>query len=128
MTLSNWVKARFDCSLGELFENLKAEVKEDVTERERLLQPEKQAFCGFKFRASARTFSAYVEGNSIHESVDFTLEERWISVRKNGGDLILVVTAALDDEGRCVARIDGDDYERWQLRKLALDNLFFYVV
>jgi hypothetical protein len=125
----NWVQARFECSLGELFENLKTEVKADVAERERLLRTTERKDCAFKFSASECAFSAWIDGNNIHQSVEFTLEERWISVRKNGGgDLICCIFATLNNQGRCVARIDHRLYERWQVRKLALEELFFRVV
>ena len=31
----------------------------------------------------------------------------------------------LNDEGRCLLRIGNKEYERWQVRKMALEVLFF---
>ena len=122
-----WVKERFRCSLGEVFEALKTEVDQDVKEREEVLQPPDRQYCVFRFRTSDRSFTAWIEGPNIHKSVDFKLEDGYISVRKNGEDKIIRATTTLSDEGRCVLKIDNKEreYERWQLRKLALEDLFF---
>jgi hypothetical protein len=31
----------------------------------------------------------------------------------------------LNDEGRCVLRENGAEFEEWQVRKLALESMFF---
>lgn len=121
----NWVKERFRCSLGEVFEKLKAEVKEDVAAREELRPrtPAREHYA-FKFTSTDRTFTALLEGNKLHKSVEFSLEDKAISVR-TGGHPILSATVTLNDEGRCVVRINNKEYERWQIRKMALEALFF---
>jgi hypothetical protein len=42
----------------------------------------------------------------------------------DGGNLTFEATVTLNDEGRCVAKVDDQERELWQLRKMALEKLF----
>jgi hypothetical protein len=124
MTDFDWVKARAECSIAEVFEQLKSEVEADVTAREKL-RPKNEAHqhYAFKFTVTGRTFSVFIESNKIHRSASFTLRDNRISIRKDHQEFFAL--AALNDEGRCVLRVNNKDYERWQVRKMALEELFF---
>jgi hypothetical protein len=122
----DWVQERFQCSLSEVFETLKIEVEQDVATRERL-RPKNEAHqhYAFKFVSRGQTFSALLEGSRLHKSVMFSLESNHISIRRDGTDSALMATPTLNDEGRCLLKIGNKEYERWQVRKMALEDLFF---
>jgi hypothetical protein len=123
----DWVTTRFRCSIGQAFERLRAEVGEDVKQREELRpKDERHSHYAFSFADShAKHFSAIVEGHQIHEHVKFELHDHWISARlKDGKDL--KVTPTINDDAECVLRVDTKEYNFWQFRKLVLEELFFY--
>ena len=119
----NWVKQRFYCSIGDVFEQLRTQVRSDVEERERL-RPKQDDHYAFKFSATDRSFTAMLDGHKIHKTVEFPLEQRAISVSSDG-NLILSAKTTLSNDGRCVLLIKNVEYENWQVRKMALDDLFF---
>lgn len=130
-----WVKARHSCSIGDAFETLKLDVRADVISREKLrldTEPEGHRYYAFDFKTSDHTFSVFVNGTPevkqmLHKSVMFALETDSISITKEGKGKI-TVRVDLDREGQCVFKVDGVDdtqYKSWQLRKFALDDLFF---
>jgi len=121
----NWVKKRFHCSLGEVFEQLKNEVRQDVAAREELRPktPEHSRYA-FKFSSSDRTFTAWLDGDRLHKTVEFRLEDKAISVLADG-KAIWSATVTLDKEGHCVLQINGEECGNWQARKLALEPVFF---
>jgi hypothetical protein len=117
----DWVSALSECSIGTIFEKLKLQIKNDVETRDRLLKD--TPYC-FKFESNHRDFSAILDGKGIHRSINFSLGERSISV-SDGGNLMFEATVTLNDEGRCVARVNDQERELWQVRKMALEKLFF---
>jgi len=46
-------------------------------------------------------------------------------VNDKDGKKILEATLTLNDSGECRVKIGGQEYELWQMRKKALENLFF---
>ena len=113
-----WVTARAKCSVADLFEALKLEVKQDVEIRKSLL-PER-SYYGFDFVAKGREFSAVVQGNKIYHAVTFGQEDQSISVRDEKDVLMLHGVPTLNDEGRCLLKVKDKEYELWQFRKKAL--------
>lgn len=118
----NWVKARANCSIEKVFAGLHDGVQEDLKEANSLQPTGTQ-----KFRVipdeDGRAFTVR-RGENINQFVNVLLE--------NGA--IVVVTAqgqekrfkvGLNDEGRCQLRSEGKDFEQWQVRKLALEDLLF---
>jgi hypothetical protein len=130
MSEFDWVEKRFHCSLGEVFENLRAEVDGDVRKRQELLDPSERSFWTFNFRSSDRSFTAWVRSRDtdVHKTVEFRLEATHISIRRPEPAKIILASVTLNNEGRCILKIVDEEYERWQLRKLALEDLFFNFV
>jgi hypothetical protein len=119
----DWVTARSQCSTAVLFEQLKQQVKDDVATRKALL-PE-MAHYGFRFiSTSNRSFSVLVEGNKIHDTVYFECKPQEIGIFCND-ELLYNAVPSLDSEGHCKLRINDQQYELWQVRQMALENLFF---
>ena len=121
----DWVTARAKCSLSQTFEELKAEVRRDVEIRKAMLpQPPQPSPYTFNFKPTDRTFSVLLEGHKLHKTVEFTLEGTAIVARADG-EIIWAATVGLNQEGHCMLRINDQDYEHWQARKMALDKLFY---
>src|SRR5215510_6487756 len=122
----NWINARSECSLAKVFELLKAEVGEDVNSRNALL-PE----------GTANKFSTVTVGNVLTVmlvglgaqplSVKFTKRDHSIECRDADDKLIFDATPGLDHNGNCMIRIGNSYYELWQVRRLALEQLFFEI-
>ena len=119
----DWVTARAKCSVANLFEALKLEVKQDVEIREALCA--KGSHYGFDFVAEGKMFSAIVQGNKIHHAVTFSLEDQLISVRNENDAVMFRAVPTLNDDGRCLLKVGDKEYELWQFRKKALESLFF---
>jgi hypothetical protein len=126
MSEFNWVKARHDCCVGTAFEQLKAQVRDDVQTREDLRpKTEQHQHYAFKFSSlGSDSFAASMEGNKIHKAVTFRLESKTIVITKPD-QTETKITVGLNNEGRCTIKIGGTEYENWQARKLVLDELFF---
>ena len=122
----DWVAARLSCSLGAVFEKLKADVAKDVEARETSL-PTRTHYAFKFFPASITSFSAIAEGNKIRCVVEFTLGDGMIQVRGDGFAPApsLDVTLTLNEQGNCRAKIKGEQLEFWQVRQRALEELFF---
>jgi hypothetical protein len=119
----DWVTARAECSADKIFEKLKLQVQENVTVRKRLMPSERHY--GFEFVESGSTaFSVTVVGNHLHDSVRFHLGDEQINVRNwNGEEYQLFAT--LCDDGECRVKVNGNEYDLWQVSKMALEDLLF---
>jgi hypothetical protein len=118
----DWVTARAECSAGKIFEKLKLQVQENVKVRKSLLPSERHY--SFEFVESGGTaFSVAVIGNDIHDSVRFHLGDEKIKVRSGNREYELFAT--LCNDGECRVKMNGDEYDLWQVLKMALEDLLF---
>jgi hypothetical protein len=121
----DWVTALSECSLSVVFEELRQQVKGDVDKAQS--QRPKQAHYGFRFvSTSTKSFSVLVEGNKIRGTIWFENTGKEISVRGENDFPKLSATVTLNKDRECRIRIDGQEYELWQMRRMALETLFFY--
>jgi hypothetical protein len=118
----DWVAARAKCSIGVVFERLREQVRTDVEARKR--QTETDRHYAMSFVSEGRMFAALVESHQIHDVISFVLEDDAIEVRDKEKALF-VSTVGLNNEGRCIMKIDNQEYELWQVRRLALEKLLF---
>jgi hypothetical protein len=119
----DWVKARSVCSLGAMFDKLKMQVKTDVEARKALL-PEHN-FYSFSFLpGDVDWFAVRVEGASAQDSLRFELRDDNISA-SNREAAIFTATVTLCDDGECRFKIGAQEYDSWQIRKMALEDFFF---
>jgi len=119
----DWVKARAACSLVEVFQKLKADIRVDVDDRNSARPPEAR----YKFSVANRgnSITVYSDGYPPMKSVVFTLATDRISVADGDGEAMFEIALTLNDEGRCKPKIGGKEYEFWQVRRKALEKLFF---
>jgi hypothetical protein len=117
----DWVTARHQCSTKGVFEKLKSEVARDVQIRMALNvgQPH-----GFEFQASGDEFRVMTAGILQNRVVAFKLSGKSIVVDLDD-QRILEGTVTLSDEGQCRLKVGEGEYEHWQFRKRALEQLFF---
>jgi hypothetical protein len=119
----DWVTARANCSLPEVFEKLKQQINNDVTTRNSL----RPAGAHYVFRfveGASNSFSVVVEGAQIHDTVRFTLNADRILIHTKDG-LLYEPTVTLCDDGECRAKMANQVFDLWQLRKKVLEDLFF---
>lgn len=126
MSEFDWVNARAKCSLGLLFEQLKAQVEKDIDARQGLSKGPPYYY-GFKFISENDMIIALIEGHRLHKAVTFRLSHNTIEVMGGDGKLLFSGTPTLNNDGDCRLRVNGDELELWQFRKKALEDLFFTV-
>jgi len=110
-----------------MYEMIRQAIKEDVEKIKPL-----RAGSGsiFTFNTNGNKFSVIREGKaSLYSIVNFALsaDNKEILVT-NGSDVLqFKATLTLNDEGECRFKINGEagDKDSWQVRRKALEELFF---
>jgi|SRR5208337_2414031 len=125
----DWVKARSECSIGAIFEQLKQDLQSDV-DKNQILRPQPgglPCFYGFKLAIAntGRAAAVIVQGHDVYDSVTFRLTDAAIEVVGNDGKVRFQATPTLNSKGECRLKINGEEYEAWYLRKMALEDIFF---
>jgi hypothetical protein len=121
----DWVTARAQCSLSAAFERLKLEIESDVKIRNERRGEDRHY--SFSVVASGDSISVFVAGNNIRRrAVRFSLTVDAISVASEDAVVSFQATLTLNNERNCRFRIKGQEYESWQLRRMALEELFFF--
>ncbi len=129
----DWVTSRFGCSLERVFKELELAAKSDVDtirglERDAAKETGSSLTHSFEAVSSGRRFSITRNdrGSGVLKSVEFTLDPPVISVRSDyEGGSSFSAAIRLNSDGRCLFVVDGAEMELWQVRRKALENLFF---
>ena len=123
----DWVTARADCSAHEIFERLKMQVRQDVSKREEIAKknPGIQSYFGFRFAEEGPSFVVIMEGQKIRNSVRFEQTADSILAWSEDRKLRLEANLTLSHDGQCRVLVAGEEYDLWQFRKMALEDLFF---
>jgi hypothetical protein len=119
----DWVTERASCSIAKCFELLKQQIKDDAKIRHEL-RPAGTHY-GFAAMVQGGNITVIVEGNSIHETVSFHIAEKGIIVVDRDGKEMFTATPTLNEEGDCKLTVNGELLEYWQVRMMALEDLFF---
>jgi hypothetical protein len=117
-----WVNARSACSPDRVFQTLKAEVQRDVEERKAI--PNDANAHRFYFEPLGDTFTAGLEGESTR-TVTFSQDADKIVATNSSGIALFNATLTINNEGQCRLKYRDVEYTNWQLRKMALEELFF---
>jgi len=117
----DWVKERAACTLAKVFRELHRGVAEDVKTANSIFS------YGNSFQVVVADEKAFTvrRGEIIKPVVTFMLEDKRILISSDISNEELDFTVGLSDEGRCQLRQNGQEYEQWQVRKMALEGLFF---
>ncbi|MGO8816323.1 MAG: hypothetical protein ACLQVG_16925 [Terriglobia bacterium] len=116
----NWVEARAHCFPAAVFEKLRLQVIADVEIRNKYLADPRDQFAVVE---NGNAFSVIVRTNPI-PTVTFRLSGEKIVVDRKG-HLLCEASLTLNDDGECRVIIEGQERDFWQMRKSALEGLFF---
>ena len=119
----DWVTARSLCSLPNVFKELRLQVEEDVKTRN-ALRPNNSPY-EFSVVEHGGEFTVLLEAKDVRRSVIFSLAEHAILVRDDNGNPMFDVTATFSDEGDCRLKVNGEERDLWQVRRMALEELLF---
>jgi len=124
-----WVTARAECTAAATFERLRLGVTQDVEHRNALIGVDE----GFRFEFSedAEGFDvARVEGSrftnpKVAGLVRFERAGSRIHIRSEDVDVDFTAILTLDPAGQCRFVVGEALYADWEVRRLALELLFF---
>ena len=116
-----WVKARYECYPEKVFTELRIGAERDVKARNETLPA--NAGYSFTIQSDGGMFSVVLVGNRLVRGVDVVLGDNRINVRREDGDFEATLT--LNDQRQCRLKIGDREFECWQFRKWALEDLFF---
>jgi hypothetical protein len=119
----DWITERSACSLPKVFHALRLQVEEDVKTRNGL-RPNNSTY-EFSLTEDTGAFTVRLEAQGVQKSVIFSLGEHAIAVRDGIGTQMFEVTVAFDDTGRCKLKVNGEERDFWQVRRMALEDLMF---
>jgi hypothetical protein len=119
----DWVTERSSCTLPKVFSMLRMQVEDDVNIRN--AQRMKNSSYKFLVKEDVGEFTVLLEAEAISRSVIFKLGDRAIVVHGEDGDPIFEVTLSFDHQGECLLSVGNERRDFWQVRRMALENLFF---
>ena len=119
----DWVKERSECSIMKVFETLKLQVKEDMEQRNKLLPS--GSHYNFIMTQHDNAFVVMSQSNEKNKGVAFELVGSVIQVNDRNGNEKFSATLTLNDDGECKVKIRDQERELWQMRRAALEDLFF---
>lgn len=116
----NWVEARLNCCAERVFAQFQAGVTNDV---ETINVVAREHGAKFEVSPHGLRFLVIREGKGV-KKVQFVLERGVISVL-NGDEPHFSATPSMNPAGHCVLIVNGQELELWQVRRMALEQLFF---
>jgi hypothetical protein len=119
----NWITERFACSLPKVFSTLRSQLELDVHTRNSL-RPNHSPY-EFSIGEDSNAVTVRFQAEQLQKSVVFALADHAITVRDDQGNRMFEVTASFDDAGKCRLRVNGEEREFWQVRRMALEDLMF---
>src|SRR5579872_6213913 len=123
----DWVGKRSECSISQVFAELKQDVERDVRRRNELRKGPTYEY-EFRLAASADSITVTVDGRGTtgnQPSISFIHHGHTIIVRDAQNRLLVEATLTLNSEKQCVFKVDRRERESWQFRMMALETLFF---
>jgi hypothetical protein len=121
----DWVGAQAKCSAALMFDRLQTRVEEDVRRRNGLLdQPDGWKF-EFYSEDDAFEVSRLVGPGKVGAVVQFERIGRRIHVHGEDIDVDLTAIVTVDTNGVCRFVVGEAMYSDWELRRMALELLFF---
>jgi hypothetical protein len=120
----DWVSKRSRCSFPNVFKDLKLQVEEDVKTRNGL----RPNYAPYEFSVTdhGNDFTVVLEAKDFRTSVIFSLAEHAIVVKDDAGNNKFEVALTFNDQGECRLHVDETELELWQVRRKALEELFFH--
>jgi hypothetical protein len=125
----DWVSAQAACTADTLFAQLLQGVRRDVERRNAL--PDRGDEFHFEVREDegafdvVRTIGDPANATDVDALVTFELAGSRINVKGDGVDIDFTAVTGLTPAGVCRLFVAEAEYTEWELRKLALEQLFF---
>jgi|SRR6267154_3163491 len=120
----DWVTVRAGCSTECVFQQLREQVSSDVEIRKTV-----GATYRFSFdKRDTNCFSVMATNPATQHSEEVTFTLRGSHIVVIARDKEIKASSTINNEGECMLKIDGSEYTLWQVRKMALEKLFFEVV
>jgi hypothetical protein len=120
----DWVKELAACSTVQVFNELRLGVDADV-EAANLVRRQSP---GTEFRLihnNANDAFTVLHNGGPGPQVKFYLESNQIRIEDEASHQMFLATLTLNNEGRCKLRINDEELEQWQVRRMVLEKLFF---
>lgn len=124
----NWVDVRSACSIQKMFEELKLAVKQDAKAMNEFLKndipPRK-----FDIVEHSKFIKVFEVDRYLDQppAIAFSLSDNVIQVSDDTNKKMFAVTIGLNDDGDCKFIVDEKERDPWQIRRQALEGLFFRV-
>ena len=119
----DWVTERSSCSLPKIFNTLRLQVEEDVKTRN-VLRPNNAPY-EFSVTEDNGEVTVLLKAPELQSSVIFSLADHAILVRDDQGNQLFEVTMTFDDSGKCRLKVNAEERDFWQVRRMALEELMF---
>lgn len=120
----DWVTARGLCSPAQVFETLRMQVDRDVAIRISLIRQEPKQY-KLSIANDDKKFSVLVEGHEVYRVARFALTDAGIDVYDAPDRLKIHAGLTLGDDGECRLKVGDKEYDLWQFRRLALEEILF---
>ncbi len=120
----DWTKARAECSSVMLFKELQLGIANDIASINSLHYPNASDQFTSALTTNGRTF-VVAHRSSVGPRVVFSVSDESIEIRDEASGKRYIAIVLLNEEGRCKLQIDGRELELWQVRRMALETLFF---
>ena len=117
--------ARLSCALPRVFNSLVSQLEQDVATRNSLRPPNSPY--EFSLTEDNGELTVHLNTAKLRRSVIFklSLPDHAILVQDETGNRMFDVTSRLDDTGKCVLMVNGEERDPWQVRRMALEDLMF---
>ncbi|HLG58650.1 MAG TPA: hypothetical protein VI485_25120 [Vicinamibacterales bacterium] len=126
----NWVAAQATCNAASMFDRLRARVKEDVQRRNGLFDQAED--WTFEFHEEGddefevvRVGGSGFTGPKVSAVVQFERAGRRIRVHSEDLDVEFTLVVIVDTAGHCRFVVGEAMYSDWEIRRMALEQLFF---
>ena len=119
----DWVTERSACSLPKVFKDLGEQLEADVKTRNGL-RPNNAPY-EFSVKQDVSDITVLLQAGDVRKSVIFSLTPHSIVARDDKGTQLFEVTLTFTDDGKCRLNVNDQPRESWQVRRMALEELFF---
>lgn len=121
----DWVTAQAGCSAAIMFQKLQDGARADVDRRNAATFGRTDGW-KFEFHEDEEGFEVVRSGGSRAGAVvTFYREGPRINVSGDGVDVMITAVVGINHSGECRYFVGEAEYLGWEVRKMALDQLFF---
>lgn len=122
----DWVTAQAGCSAGQMFHKLQAGAQADVERRNAAASGRSDSW-RFEFHADDDGFEVVriAESSKAGAAVTFVRDGARINIDGDGVDVRITAVVGINASGECRYFVGELELLGWEVRKQALDQLFF---